>query len=59
MTRKDYSPEADHACVQGQLHNVKIKTYKQHGREAPSSRLLLAVTAEVKWKLLTLASGIR
>lgn len=36
MTRKDYSPEADHACVQGQLHNVKIKSYKQHGREARS-----------------------
>lgn len=31
MTRKDYSPEVDHACVQGQLHNVEIKTYRQHG----------------------------
>lgn len=29
--KEGYSPEVDRACVQGQLHNVEIKTYRQHG----------------------------
>lgn len=41
--------------VQGQLHNTEMKTYRQRGCEALGFKLPLALTAEVRWKLLTLA----
>lgn len=54
----DYTPELDHACVQGQLHNVHSKSYKQRLLEA-LKKSTRAVASEVRWKRFTYASRIK
>lgn len=49
---------ADHARVQGRLHNVHIKTYIQDVCVALKT-LPQAVASEVKWKMLTYALRIK
>lgn len=48
--KDDSSPEVDHACVQGQLHNTGIKSYKQHGCEAlkPSAAAVSGIRGEME-----------